>query len=119
MTLETTIEIIARPRGCGKTTELIKISARTGDYIISPCRSTVIRTMEMAEKMELKIPKPFTYEEFLSESWRGLDINGFLIDDLDLLLYRLLELSKPIHAISISAFTPYDKVPQERPVKTI
>jgi len=97
------MEVIARPRGEGKTTELIKTSAKTGDIIVAVNPTMVKHIQQMAKWMGLNIPDPITYDEYLEgQIWQGKTFDGFLIDDLDLLLFKILPPYKPVRAVTIS-----------------
>lgn len=98
---------IALPRGGGKTTKLIEIAARTGDYIVTKDHITARYTADLAKKMGKVIHFPCTFEEFLRDAYSPR-ISGFLIDDADLLLMLILRRSPvPIHAMTISPGEAY------------
>jgi len=64
----------------------------------------------LAKWMGLNIPDPLTYDEYLEgHIWQGKKFDGFLIDDLDLLLFKILPPHKPIHAVTISTGFQYGK----------
>jgi hypothetical protein len=97
------MKIIAAPRGAGKTTELVKISANTGDYIVVKDRKMALYTMDIAKKANVWIPFPITYDEFLNHRW-GNTVKGFLIDDLETLMTQVLNMvNPPINAVAITA----------------
>jgi hypothetical protein len=67
----------------GKTTELIKISNKTWQYIICKDWNRVHVIVKMAEELELTIPYPITIRELPLKSKY---INEVLVDDaLDIL----------------------------------
>jgi len=88
------IEVICKPRGCGKTYDLIMESARTGVPILTPYDSRYI--LRQAREMDVKIPQPMTYGEYRhyrgnrsllrQKGWNG----KVLIDDFDRILERIL-----------------------------
>ena len=94
------MEIIVRGRRLGKTEELIKESAKTGYYIVA-INHRLAEITSRAKELGLKIPFPITFSEFLDGRFRGLDIKGFLIDDVDVLLLQLSR-GVPIAAVTIT-----------------
>lgn len=89
------------PRGKGKTTELIKKSAETGDYIVCHRLDESNRIQAEAQEMGLQIPLPITYDEFLKKRYYGKGISGFLIDNADMFLQSLSNV--PINSITVSS----------------
>jgi hypothetical protein len=94
------MEKIIMKRGYGKTTQLIKKSAETKNYIV--CRnSDEAREIQCkAMKLGLDIPFPITYTEFIEKKYCGKNINGFLIDNVDILLEFISNV--PVNAITLS-----------------
>lgn len=91
-------KIIAK-RGGGKTTELIKISAENGYYIVCHQKQECQRISKQAERMGLKIPFPITFSEFVDKDYHSPGIKGFLIDNADMLI-EYMSLA-PIAAITM------------------
>lgn len=60
------MKIIAKGRGTGKTTELVKESARTGQYILASNKSHVRAIEQIAKKAGVTIPYPVTVDEIVS-----------------------------------------------------
>jgi hypothetical protein len=77
---------ILRPRRSGKTTDLIRICAEQGGYIVCQSKVEARRIFEAAQKMDLSIPFPITYDEFLSKRFHGKNCSPLHIDDADQLL---------------------------------
>lgn len=73
--------------GVGKTTKLIKESFKNNTYIVCGDPRYVFN---FAESLGYKIPFPLSYREFLENKYQGKNINGFLIDNIDV-LFRLLK----------------------------
>ena len=92
---------IIKERGHGKTTELIKISAQTGDYVICRDHREANRIQNVAHKMKLNIPLPITYGEFMSKSYHAKGISGFLIDNIEKFCQSLTIV--PINAITLNS----------------
>jgi len=94
------MEKIIHPRCVGKTTQLIKKSAQSGDYIVCASWQHSFRIEQQALRMGLKIPQPITFSEFLQKAYYAPGISGFLIDDVDICLQSLTKV--PINAISLT-----------------
>ena len=95
------MKIITGCRDAGKTTELIKLAAQDFLYIVCANNSRVEYVMDLAKKMELDIPFPITFQEFLNGRFgRGQHLSGFAIDDVDQLL-REVARGTPVKAISL------------------
>lgn len=88
------------PRGYGKTYQLIKKSAETGDYIVCTNRIQASELQNKASELGLKIPLPITFEDFLKRNHLGTNIKGILIDNADMLLECISKI--PINAITMS-----------------
>lgn len=88
------IELICKPRGCGKTYDLIMESARTGIPILTAYNSRYI--VDQARWMGVKIHQPMSVQEYKhyksngsllnSKDWKG----KLLIDEVDGVLEQLL-----------------------------
>lgn len=75
-----------RPRAGGKTTEMIKIASRyPGVYIVVSCHREAYRVAEEARRMELNIPFPLSYSEFIKGEF-ARTLTGVVIDNVDQLL---------------------------------
>ena len=95
------MEIICKSRRMGKTTDLIKLSAKSGGYIVCLCLDEANRIFHQADSMGLNIPYPITFSEFINKQYYGKGIKEFLIDNADLLLQQMS--SVPIRVISLTA----------------
>ena len=93
------MRMIYRPRGEGKTTELIKISAEKQQYIVCINQMECSRIFSQARLMGLDIPFPITFDEFIKREYYGKGIKGFLIDNADQLLQYMS--SVPVEAITV------------------
>jgi len=87
-------------KGKGKTTELIKQSAESGDYIICHSLNECSRIQFKAGEMGLNIPFPASYDEFINGNYYSKGIRGFLIDNVDMLLQHMTNV--PVNAITIT-----------------
>lgn len=87
-------------RGHGKTTQLIKKSAKSGDYIVCHNQYEAKIISGMAKKLELDIPFPITYQDLIEKRYYGKNISSFLIDNADLFLQKLTDVT--INAITIT-----------------
>ena len=80
------------PRASGKTTLLIKESAKTQRPIIEPNTASARYVEEQARNMGLKIPEPISATSWNSGYYRESNFNridGFLIDELDSVLANI------------------------------
>ncbi len=93
------MKIIYTKRAEGKTTKLIQMSAESGYYIVCHPK-TVEHVMRQAHKLDLKIPNPLNYDEFINKRYRGTGIKGLLVDDVDLLVQHMSSIQ--VHAITLS-----------------
>lgn len=83
-------KLILGDRQSGKTTELIKESARTGAYIVVSCRKEAHNVFGSAKELGLNIPFPLTVAEVIYESPSSYIFQkGILIDNLERILCRL------------------------------
>lgn len=89
------------PRASGKTTLLIKESAKTGRPIIEPNAASARYVAKYAKEMGVKIPEPIGADQF--RLWRGQynRIDAFLIDEVDSVLANIF--GKPI---GTATYTP-------------
>lgn len=94
------MHVFATERGFGKTTELIKLAAEHGGYIVCRDRRMAGEIADMARKRELHIAFPITYDEFLNKRYYGQNISRFYIDDADALLQSMS--SVRIDAITVT-----------------
>lgn len=94
------MEIIIMNRGHGKTYQLIKKSASSGDYIVCHNQNECSRIAAEAQEMKMKIPFPITYQEFMDKHYYGKWISGFLIDNIEMFLQTLTEV--PINVITLN-----------------
>lgn len=94
------MKIIVRPRRAGKTYDLIKQAAEENLYIICPNRSQVHDIADQARKMELVIPFPLTWQEFIQQQYYGKHIEGFVIDNLDICIQSMSPVE--IKAVSLN-----------------
>jgi len=92
------MEIILRPRGWGKTTELIKKCAEEGGYIVVFSREEARRVAMVAEQQCIKIPYPLTLEEAMHAY--SLGVKKFHIDNAEQILQKLLP--SPIATIALT-----------------
>lgn len=80
------MKTIAKPRGSGKTTKLIKMSAKSGSYIVCLNQREAGRIFDQARNEDKDINFPITYDEFINKRYYGKGIKGFLIDEIGLLV---------------------------------
>lgn len=80
---------IIKPRGAGKSLELIKIAEETNAYIVVPTRRDALNLMKLAEKHGHKILFPVTLGEYMRNGMKGSFVKHILIDDADIILQML------------------------------
>ena len=93
--------VIVGDRGTGKTTALIQESAAHWYYIVTNSHSSARLIFRMAKEMNVEIPFPLTYDEFVRCEYAGKRIHGLLIDDVDMLLQWMSR--APVKAIVVNA----------------
>ena len=98
------MKMIILEHGRGKTTELIKLSAKTGYYIVCINIEEVSRVVCLSKEMGMNIPFPLTFQEFSSGQYYAKGIKGFLIDNAELFIQSLSKV--PVVAISLSPTPP-------------
>lgn len=80
-------KLIFGDRCSGKTTELIKESARTGAYIVVSCKNEARDVFRLSKELGLNIPYPLTVNEMIYESPSSYIFQkGILIDNLERIL---------------------------------
>lgn len=94
------MRIISRPRGAGKTTDLIKRSAASWLYIVTFNHQEACRIRDQAEKMGLNIPFPLTIDEWINGEYDGHGVKGLLLDNAEKLLQYISRV--PIEAITMT-----------------
>ncbi|EMW5424194.1 replicase [Enterococcus faecalis] len=98
------MKIIARDRGTGKTTELVKESARTGQYILAANKGHVQSIEQIAKKAGVTIPYPVTVDEIVSMDRftcaSSIQRDGLLVDEAIMVLSKLIGLK--ITGVTIS-----------------
>lgn len=92
------MKIIILERGKGKTTELVKISAKTQTYILTATKQNVKYICQIADDLGLNIPYPITVSEYLNGKLKGSSI---LIDDADRVLQSIFN-TVQIDAITLT-----------------
>lgn len=91
------MKIIRTERGKGKTTELIKQSARHGSYILCMNKRNAHYVYDMAREMGFNIPFPITPSDLPLRGFKG----SVLIDEFDYILPILI--GTEVDAITTSA----------------
>jgi hypothetical protein len=86
--------LIIGDRQSGRTTDLIKAAANDEAhgivcYIVCHSQEEAYRISQEAQKMELSIGFPLTYDEFIHRSYSGTNIDKFYIDNLRMFLTHI------------------------------
>ena len=111
------VKIITGARRVGKTFELIKESAKTGNYIVCHSKQECSRILSEAVKHKLNIPMPISYYEFMNKQYYGKHINGFLIDDIDRFLWMISNV--PINTVTFSMFPEIEQLKLDNENRTL
>ncbi len=98
------MQIIIKPKGEGKTVDLIKLSAASWNYIVCHNMGECRRIVSVANKIALDIPYPISYDEYLARRYYPDAIKGFLIDNVEMLLNHISLV--PVNAITITQTHP-------------
>lgn len=80
------MKVIFREPRTGKTTELIKMCAMYGGYIVCVDKQRAKYTAGMARDMGVKIPFPLTFSEFLEGRYYAPGVKQVYIDNADMLI---------------------------------
>lgn len=94
------MNLIIKPRRHDKTTELIKIANERDGYIVCRDHFEARRISKDAQKMDMNILFPLTYQELMCGRYHGVNIREFYIDDADILLQQLTDV--PIRTITMT-----------------
>lgn len=96
-------QIILGKIGDGKTVELIKISAKTGIYILVTTRIRANHLFKQAKNMGYDIPYPVVIDDYFRDKFTGSSIrqDGLLIDDVDDVLKTIFN-GVNIRAVSLT-----------------
>lgn len=108
------MRIINRSRGAGKTAMLVQAAYITGLPIIVPTGTSKEYVLELAKNMDvLNFIDVYTLDEWKRYGNYGRHKNGVLIDNMDLILDRILSdyLNAPVITGTISI--PMDKASME------
>lgn len=92
-------EFILTPRGSGKTTRLIKISAETKYPIVCVSENAAKEISDKAISLGIDIPQPVSFHS-CKEGFLGKSVRGILIDNVELLLRHLAGV--PVIAVTAS-----------------
>ena len=97
------MKVIKRPRGSGKTTQLIYTSEITGYPIVVFDTTRAENLKKMAEEMNCNIPEPVIFHNFKHQII-GRHRDKILIDDVDHMLEHILTeyFQMSIAAVTIS-----------------
>lgn len=101
-------KIYKEPR-TGKTTELIKMCANLGGYIVCRDKIAAEQTAKMAKDLNFNIPYPMTFDELLSGKYHAKGVRRVYIDNADLLLQKLAK-GIEVEAITMDDTTRWDEI---------
>ena len=84
------MKIMLGGKNSGKTTKLVKVSAREKIHIICSNFQRKFNILDVAKKLKLDIPEPITLCEVVNNKLIGINDQRILIDDAEIILTRLL-----------------------------
>lgn len=95
--------IITGERGAGKSSELIKISEKTGYPIVVRDGFSAKYIKDLAKTMGASIPDVYTEMQLKNGRLRGTDYRGIVIDEADSIIEKALAyyLSVSVKAVSV------------------
>lgn len=95
--------VLAKERCIGKTSDLIrKCAGDNYSLIVCPTRKMCEAVHEQAKEMNLDIPMPITFKEFLNGQFCGKHIDKFYFDELQMSL-DIFARGVPIDTVVIDA----------------
>lgn len=92
---------------CGKTSELIRRSAKDGGRIVCATHEMAMVLEYQAERAGLTIAHPLTFDELLKGRFEGKYHKGFHLDNLD---YLLQQITSPVPILTVTSNTPIKKI---------
>lgn len=85
------MKVFVSDRGMGKTSHLIKQSAKTKAIIVCSSNEQADWVIRRAEWMDIEIPTPITYKQLLlNNSYGGGKSNEYLVDEAQDVLSSIL-----------------------------
>lgn len=94
-------KVIIGDRQIGKTTEIIKDSARLKAPILCARKGDIDAIVDRAHQLSVDIPDPILFVS--KNSLRGHEFpNGVIIDDVDLFLQRIIGLNVSIEEVGLT-----------------
>jgi len=104
------IRLIDKPRGTGKTSELIYASEITGYPIVVNNINQVIYISQMAKEMNCKIPEPIIETELLDKNCHVAD--KVLIDEGTDIISKALDSYFNVHVVAVT-FTSINQIKEK------
>lgn len=101
-------KVLYIPRGAGKSTILMHESARTRFVMVVRSDQFKWHIEREAKYLQLDIPEPITFEQFINKDYNRRSIKGFLIDDVQDLL-KLIAGPIPIVTIAVNNDNDFDE----------
>lgn len=77
------MQVIVRPRQGGKTIEALRLAARHFACIVVATRQEGDELAATARQLQLNIPQPITWDQFMSGRYSGRGVNPFVVDNID------------------------------------
>jgi hypothetical protein len=92
------MEIIIRPRQGGKSTEALRRAAEHFAYIVVATQQEGQELWARAKQLQLTIPQPITWAEFIKSRYYGRGVRAFVIDNLD----RCIQSEHPVPVVAVT-----------------
>jgi predicted NBD/HSP70 family sugar kinase len=83
------MKLIIRGRQGGKTTELIRLAAETGTYIVCTDQRRARQIAQQAQDMGLSIPFPMAAREWQERAYYPPGVRSVAFDDLDRIIQNM------------------------------
>ena len=99
MKLSDGLELTIRPRGYGKSVQLIKESAKTGYHIITTSKEQIGYIEMKAREMGYDIPRVYSVNDFVGRRMI-LKEKNVLVDNLDCFLSKALDSYLGCHVVN-------------------
>ena len=102
------MNIYAAERQTGKTTMLVKESAKTGAIIVTPNRQMGSYIISLADRLGVDIPAPITVKQYLQILAMGRPASGqkYLVDELQMMLSQMGVATATVNVSSIKLMSP-------------
>ena len=95
------MRIEVRPRGDGKTTDMLLRAHNSGILIVCFTQIEVDRLKSAAKELEVSILEPIRWSKFITDNYDSSGVKEIAIDNLDMCL--MMSCKTPISLITMSS----------------